>query len=285
MAQLVPEKTVEMWTAVAAVNAFDGQASVYTRGGDTEHAVWPQDLRQLLMLEPRAPELAPPSSGADTEQRQTGDSDPGLSAPCYRINRRQLDKFMGWYYSGRAPEIFYVFPDPRQRPRSLDDGRPLPLAHHEVTEQFPQWARALRASSLYELIQNRSAGKWARVYWSEELDKSGNPIRGSLSYRPHQGVRPRIVGTRPLDGLFEEIAKAEEPPGVTMRAAELHPETATCRQPPEPGRRDIPITPEALATVQQLINDPQAGYPLLIGIHWRTDDPLRFPQGRRRREI
>lgn len=285
MAQLVPEKTVEMWTALAAVNGFGNRASVYTRGGDAEHAVWPQDLRQLFVLEPRAPEVAPSSDKTGAEHGASGGIDPDMCVPCYRINRRQLLRFMWWYANEQVPEIFYVFPDPRKRPRSPTDGSLLPLGHPEVIEAFPQWARAIRAGSLEKLIKIRKVGQWARVYWAEDVDYFENPIPGSLCYRPRQGVRPRIVGTRPLDGLLEEIAKAEEPPGVTMRASTLYSETPTARQPPEFGHADIAITPEALLTVQRLINDPHAGFPLLVGVHWKADDPLRFPKGRRRQEM
>ena len=276
MAQLVPEKTVEVWTALAVVNSFDRRASVYTRGGDIRQAAWPDDLRQLFVLEPRVPELAPPSGRTDAEHA-AADADPDSSVPCYRINRRQLDKFTWWYSKKWIPEVLYVLPDPRERPRSPDKGPLLPLAHHEVADRFPRWTRAIRASSLDKLIENRKAGQWARVHWAEDVAGVEDPIPGALCYRPHRGAGPRTVVTRPLGDLFEEIARAEEPPGVTMRAASLRPEYKLRRQQSEPGHTDIEITPEALSTVQRLINEQRTGYPLLVGIPWRTDDPLRVP--------
>ena len=281
MPQIVPEKTVELWTAHATLSVLAGQASVCSPINDTHQNVWPDDLRQWFILAPTAPEPSPPPSKQDTGHSERSETTPDAMAPCYRINRRQLATLVKRHNAKLIPEVLYILPDPRKRPCNDTDGALLPLAHHGVCTSFATWSFAIRATNLHTLIRNRKARNWARVRWAEDVPdvtqrkgrhKRLGSLPGSLSYLSQPLKKARTVGTRPLEDLLNEIKRAEEPHGITLRAPDLRPQGVINRQPPEDGHVDLALTPDSVSKALHALDDLGARRLLLVALSWEVDD-------------
>lgn len=275
--QIIPQKTIELWTALAVLKVFQGKATVYPHGNQPDLLAWPDNLGLWFIVEPKSPETFPiPESGHGPRSNRPQAPRPDI--PCYRINRRHLKKFVQWNHQGLIPEVIYVLADPRKRPRSPSSGELLPLTHRQVWANFGTWARAINARSLNNLIKIRKHTTSTRVRWAEDLPLPHGeqpPLPGSLSHQRHPINDPVSVLTSEFEPLLNSIKHLDEVPGHALRAPALQPhgwEYMLNREHQHPG---LTLTPDSLREAQRTLNEAPDASPLLVGVPMETSPTKR----------
>ena len=276
MPQIVPEPTVQMWAALSIVRAFGGRAgggpvgtaAVFTRAHRRRLPVWSDALRQWFVVVAVAPETA-------AATKSVADPD----APCYRIDRRQLEYLAGAYDDRRHPDVVYVLPDPRERP-AVRDGAQLPWWHPSVGARFGEWAYAIRGTDLRALVGTSQTSASARLRWAKDLDP--RPLRddksqeqGDVSYLPHPTVSPETEGSQLWSDLLDEMRRGEEPMGLALRSSRLPRERRPFGDNRDRGHDDLRYTHDAVVAAREVLDDKRARSPLHAGIIWGPNDPLR----------
>ena len=253
---VLPEKTVELWTALAVQTKLHSWATVCSRPTDPDQFKWPPGLRQWFLLEPRAPQLV-----------STGEGDKPRSEVRFRIDRRQLDNYVEGYRKRKHPDVIYVLPDPRQRPLSERHRDGLPIVQREVWEDFSKWSFVVRSTVLQDLIQSGRGKGWAIVH------VQGGQETGTILHRPHP-TRPTKETKAPSLGEFlAQVLNGLEPPGVTLRSGEL-PALSMSRG-SQDEHKDLTLSPEAIREAQHALSREHAGHLLIVGLPWYRADPLR----------
>ena len=93
MTRLIPEKTVELWTALALEYYLGPNTWIWSWSSGADQDVWaPADLRKWFMLELKAPEEA--------------------NRPHISINLEQLKRYVKDHGRGLHPDVLYVMPSP-----------------------------------------------------------------------------------------------------------------------------------------------------------------------------
>ena len=266
--QIIPQKAIEMWTALAVLKVFGGRATVYPHGSQPDPLAWPDNLGLWFIVEPRSPETFP-LPNRDRNPRSSRRENPTPDIPCYRINRRHLKKFVQWNQQGLIPEVIYVLADPRKRPRSPKSGELLPLTHRHVWANFGTWTRAINARSLNNLIKIRKHTASTRVRWTEDLPLPFGeepPLPGSLSHQRHPIDDPVSALTSEFETLLNSIKQLGEVPGHTLRAPELQPLAWGNRLKREHQHPGLTLTSDSLREAQRTLNELPDASPLLVGV-------------------
>lgn len=253
---VLPEKTIELWTALAVQTELDNWATVCSRPSDPAQLEWPPGLRQWFLLEPRAPQLV-----------STDEGEQGPSEVSFRIDRRQLDSYVEGYQKRRHPDVIYVLPDPRLRPRSERHKDGLPIAQREVWQDFSAWSYAVRATALQGLIQTGTGLGWATVH------AHGDHDTGTILHRPHPTRPTKEMKAPSLGEFLGQILRGREPRGVTLRSGEL-PALGMSRS-GQDEHKDLTLSPEAIREAQHALSRKHAGHLLIVGLPWYRADPLR----------
>lgn len=256
MPHAIPEKTAELWTALAVQAKCDNWATVCSRPSDPTQFEWPPGLRQWLLLEPKAPQLVPT------------DDEEGPGEVSFRIDRRQLDSYVDGYLERQHPDVLYVLPDPRLRPSSGRHRHGLPIAQRDVWQAFPEWSVAVRSTDLQRLTRTGTGQNWATVHLG------GDRENRTVQYRPHPTQPTRERGAHSLNDVLDLVVQGREPPGISLRSDEL-PALPMSRG-SQVEHRDLALSPEAIRAAQQALSRKHAGHLLIVGLPWYRADPLRI---------
>ena len=236
MVRLIPEKTVELYTAFALVDYLGQDTWIWspTRGEDQD--IWTEDLQKFFMLELKAPE--------DSNNR-------GIT-----ILRDQLDRYVDAYKNKKDhldvihPDVIYVLPhppsslahmccnpwypahlcrDPRYPahmccnpwyPAQLRRNWPHALAHPNIRRHFADWSYVIRATDLQQLIDDQSTGKQPATCRLSGSDQYSPPGKCVLTY--HRGLPDeRWHDVEPLGEFLLKMRSCTEPVGTAMRGKSL----------------------------------------------------------------
>ena len=269
MPQMVPELTIQMWTALSILRELSPLSTVFTKTHESSLPVWSPAIRQWFVVASVVPESAPPTRSV---------LDP--SAPCYSINRRQLTYLADAYAERQQPDVIYLLPDPRDRPRLQGRDAYVPLWHPKAWRTFSEWTYAIRARALRDLVDTADQAELARVRWDSDFGSrnlNGDEPQGTrtLSYQSHPTKKRRFARAMKLQALLKEMRRGEEPPGMTMRSPQLTPANHLYRRDRDEEHDDLPYAKETVREARRVLNQRQAGNLLHFGILWEQDDPLR----------
>ncbi|MCY3587033.1 MAG: hypothetical protein OXG57_07890 [Acidimicrobiaceae bacterium] len=280
MPKIVPEPTVQTWTALSIVRAFGGNdsggatgtAAVFTRAHRRPLPVWSEAIRQWFAVVAVAPETAAATKSV-----------PDPAAPCYTINRRQLEYLTAAYDEHRLVDIIYVLPDPRSRPTASDGGQ-LPWWHPAVGARFSEWAYAIRATDLRELIGTNLESASARLRWADDLRpraSSGDTPGGwrDVSYLAHASETPRTEPIQQWSELLDELHRTDEPKGLALRSSQLHRPRRPFGYDRDRGHEDLGYTFGTVMAAREALDDQRARSLLHAGIIWGPGDTQRRSGG------
>lgn len=160
--KIIPEKTVELWTACSLVDILSPDVWIWSRPDGVDQDIWAPNLRKWFVLELKAPiELGGPSTKWQGWMK-------------FIIDLEQLRNYLSMFGSapGQLPDIVYVISDPSLAayPWNIPPGTPnrnqtfMP-AHPDNRSTFPSWSHAIQATSLAWLVRNVvQTRKTATVY-------------------------------------------------------------------------------------------------------------------------
>ena len=148
MTRIIPEKTMELWTACSLVDILTPRVWMWSRTAGVDQDVWTPDLRKWLVLELKAP--SPPQANC-----WTGWMD-------FEIDPEQLRRYLNDFGQGRHPDVVYVFSDPASAPMpwsgsspTPSHGQPVRVAHPYNRWTFPRWSYVVPATGLAWLLGKR----------------------------------------------------------------------------------------------------------------------------------
>lgn len=204
MPKLIPEKTVELYTAFALQDTLGRDTWIWSRAVGQDQDFGDSALRKWFVLELKAPEAA--------------------QEPYISIDIKQLDKYYNGYTNGAHPDVLYVLPVPLWRsipPQPMYcfsfPGRfyfPA-VAHPRHRWMFRCWSYVVRASSLWRLLNvaqipicpNKNPRRLVRV----RRNGTGSPAL----YAANSGSTP--VST--LHNVLWKIDSCVEPRRLALRSA------------------------------------------------------------------
>lgn len=190
MTKLIPEKTVEIWTAFALVDHLGPDTWIWSRTSYVDQDVWTPDLRKWFMLELKAPE---------------DDANPFIS-----IDLAQLNSYVDGYRRRRHPDVLYVLPDPPWRRPPLARATPPLAADPHVRRSFSAWSYVIPASHLQALLSHGPAKTSARIRCSAN----------TVEYRS-KGPGSRLLASATVPTLHSVLAQVRlciEPAGFALRS-------------------------------------------------------------------
>lgn len=200
MARLIPEKTVELWTAFALLDYLGQDTWIWARTSHADQDVWTPDLQKFFMLELKAPEAS--------------------SDPYFTIDRIQLDRYVSGYANAVHPDVIYVLPVPwwSKAPRL----NPIPpvSADPRIRRCFADWSYVIRATDLQQLVGPHSTtGKAScRVRCSGHSRHSGV----NVYYHDDKLGRKTRKYAAPLSRFLLQMRLCTEPVGTAMRGRGLN---------------------------------------------------------------
>ena len=154
MTRIIPEKTMELWTACSLVDILTPRVWIWSRTDGVDQDVWTPDLRKWLVLELKAP--SPPQKDC-----WRGWMD-------FQIDLKQLRRYLDDFGQGRHPDVVYVFSDPSSAPMPWNSSPPTPkhgqhvhVAHPYNRWTFPRWSYVISATGLAWLLGSRIRNKSA----------------------------------------------------------------------------------------------------------------------------
>lgn len=141
MAKLIPEKTVELYTAFALEDTLGRDTWIWSRAAGADQDFANSALRKWFVLELKAPEAT--------------------KDPYIPIDVKQLDAYRNGYMSRQHPDVLYVLPVPPWRsippnpviyPSWLASFVFPAAAHPSHRWTFRCWSYVIRASLLWQLL-------------------------------------------------------------------------------------------------------------------------------------
>ena len=215
MVRLIPEKTVELWTAFALLDYLGQGTWVWSPTSYEDQDVWTEDLKKFFMLELKAPE--------------------GARNRPITINRIQLDRYVDAYRDGQHPDVIYVLPDPvwmdpPRRRHPFRFGRWPPWsARPSIRHSFASWSYVIRATALQELVGGALTSGMASKC-TVRCSAERPPRRARVTWLSGDGhPQPTWKYAVPLSKFLLEMRLCTEPVGTAMRRHPLKLRTATVR--------------------------------------------------------
>lgn len=161
MVGLIPEKTVEIWTACSLLEILGQRTWIWSPATGYDQDVrldeWADVLLKWFVLELKAPKCGHGPFGPNTPH--------DCWDPHINIDIPQLDAYVAGV-SRRPPahpDVLYVLPDTPWR-EITDDGAVLPdAADPDNRQTFPEWSFVIPATQLRTLLRSTSAKKKATV--------------------------------------------------------------------------------------------------------------------------
>lgn len=150
--RIIPEKTVELWTACSLVDVLSPDVWIWSRPDGVDQDVWAPDLRKWFVLELKAP-IAPSHTPPKKWQGWTK----------FIIDLEQLRTYLSLFGGAKSqlPDAVYVISDPSLAPYPWNippgtpsHNRPTKAAHPLNRWKFPSWSYAIQATSLAWLLRN-----------------------------------------------------------------------------------------------------------------------------------
>lgn len=184
MVKVIPEKTVELWTAFALVDQLGPDTWIWSRTKYVDQDAWTPDLRKWFVLELKAPE--------------------GDPSPYFKIDIEQLRNYELGFSQGDHPDVLYVLPDYPWRSVPTAATRPPSLAAPSVRRSFAGWAYVIRASALLGFINPKDGAKSAKVVCGANVLTRGR----------------RSIVMPSLHSVLAQISHCTEAPGMALRSAE-----------------------------------------------------------------
>ena len=207
MARLIPEKTVELWTAFALLDYLGQDTWVWSPTHYEDQDVWTGDLKKFFMLELKVPE--------DCRRR------------IISIDRVQLDRYVDAYRRREHPDVIYVLPDPPWCSAPSAGVGVIKVADPVIRRSFADWSFVIRATALQDLI----GGQWTtgssptgRVSCSAERKLSRARVTGH-SANAHPPAASTFAVS--LSKFLLKLRLCTEPVGTAMRGMPLRLRTKT----------------------------------------------------------
>ena len=256
MVRLIPEKTVEIWTAFCLRDVLGADTWIWSRSSNVDQDAWAGKFRKWFMLELKASEAA---------------RDPYVSIDC-----GQLDRYVSSYYDDEDhPDVVYVLPDPPWNTVPAIGRIAPPAASPAHRKAFGHWAYVIPATDLLHLIGYRTKGT-ARVRCC------GGVIQYGGSYYP-ASVLPRrpwlpwpyLPLSDTLTEFLHRVLNCYEPIGTALRGEELDLRSEAAPQPtptlerefePERVRRDLRLSAEAINHAIRTSGGGRRGGLLYVGM-------------------
>lgn len=251
--RLIPEKTVELWNAFAALDILGPETWIWSPpiGVDQVTGVPTNSrlLKKVFVLELKAPAIIDPSPPGSRD---------------FVIDTDQLVRYVKDYVHSGCPDPLYVLPHAPWK--NAPDSLVPPQFSPANRRQFPNWTYTVRASYLYRYLRlrtleanrQRSApetklpahptvrlftsrpkyrldmcappwphrpkrlARWPWKYWGI-TDCPGSCTCGALLYEPSGPTLPkrRLRSCPTVYEAYQVLRDCKEPPGVALRAKAL----------------------------------------------------------------
>ena len=156
MVGLIPEKTVEIWTACSLLKILGDSTWIWSPATGYDQEAWLDDgLLKWFVLELKAPKCGHGKIGQNAFHC--------CWDPYLIIDLPQLERYVMGYKGGLHPDVLYVLPVTPWC-KITRDGAVLPhVAHPYNRLTFPMWSFVIPATRLHALLGSTSAKGTARV--------------------------------------------------------------------------------------------------------------------------
>ena len=259
MVGLIPEKTVEVWTACSLLAILGQRTRIWSPAASYDQGVWLDEWADVLVkwfvLELKAPKCGHGPIGQNTlhdcRDPHINIDLPQLAAYVAGIRRRPP----------AHPEVLYVLPDTPWR-KITGDGAVLPdAAHPDNRQTFPEWSFVIPATRLDALLSSTRAKKTATVRC-----RRINSHLGKVEYTGRRRyTTSRFVGS--LQDFLLGVRGCDEPTGRALRSRRL-PARAP-RYEPEDDRELIPedlvLTGDSLRQAMAALGESRSRHILYVG--------------------
>lgn len=187
--KIVPEKTIEIWTAFSLVGHLGLGTDIRSWPRGVDQTVVPENLRKWFMLELKAPM-------ADR-------------APYFDIDLAQLNKYLDGYRWAIHPDVLYVLPGDLYKLPILR--RLGPPADPNFQRCFCRNSYVIRATELAKLLNG------PMTYTSAQSARIRS-MPGSVKYRSPSNIRSSTTNVATLHDTLRSIGDCNEPPGMSFRS-------------------------------------------------------------------
>ncbi len=204
MVGLIPEKTVEIWTACALLRILGDNTWIWSPATGYDQEVRFDDLSHGLskwfVLELKAPKC----------DQSRYDAFHWCSDPHFNINLPQLNTYVNGSKANppEHPDVLYVLPVAHWS-RITKNGTVLPYAASPaVRDSFPGWSYVIPATKLHALLSSTKAKKIAKVYCRHP---------GKVEYERRSSCpKNRVVSS--LEDFLLSVQGCNEPQGTALRS-------------------------------------------------------------------
>ena len=264
MVRLIPEKTVELWTACSLVDVLGPDTWIWSPARYVDQEVWDGKFRKAFVLELKTPEYAP--------------------TPYITIDRKQLRRYVAGFGSSLHPDVIYVLPDalwfsaPKSKRVSSKN------THPKYRRGFAAWSHTICATDLLSLVGHSPTVGTASVRCNSGLiqyrnrsypDSTHNastlqPARRSRVARSSGQVISRLRADTLLDFLMRVLV-CDEPVGTALRGEGLDLRTEDSAAPVQEfegvyERQDLRLSEESLRRAVAIIGEGRRSRLLFVGV-------------------